>query len=124
MWKQYNDNPLGKKVGDCTIRAISNALDMSWDDTYIALALQGYIMCDMPSANHVWGAYLRKNGFVRKITPESCPYCYTVHDFCADHPSGVYIVALQGHVITIRDGDYYDSWDSGNETPIYYFERK
>lgn len=123
MWKLYNANPTGKQVGDCVIRAISKAMDSTWHDTYIDLALQGYIMCDMPSANHVWGAYLRKHGFERHMIPDSCPDCYSVKDFCADHPSGLYVIALHGHVIVANNGDYYDSWDSGNETPIYYFER-
>ena len=59
MWARHNENPDGRNVGDCTVRAISTALGQEWETTYIALALQGYLMGDMPSANHVWGAYLQ-----------------------------------------------------------------
>ena len=81
-------------------------------------------MCDMPSANRVWGAYLRDKGFRRDLLPDECPDCYTVRDFCEDHPKGKYILAIEGHVVAVLDGKYYDSWDSGNETPIYYWKRK
>lgn len=59
----YNPNPLKLSVGDCTIRAISCALGISWDDTYCALADLGFEMYDMPSANRVWGQFLKINRF-------------------------------------------------------------
>lgn len=121
---RYNPNPTCKRVGDCTVRAITKALDQDWESTYTALALEGFLLNDMPSANHVWGAYLRHKGYVRRILPDECPDCYTVADFCADHPSGTYILALSGHVVCVCDGDWYDSWDSGGEVPLYYWERK
>lgn len=46
---------------------------------------------------------------------------YTVNDFCIDHPNGTYILAIDGHVVCVTDGYYYDSWDSGDEIPIYYW---
>ena len=78
----------------------------------------------MPSANAVWGAYLRSQGFKRHIIPNTCPDCYTLNDFCEDHPNGMYIVALQNHVVAVNDGDYFDTWDSGEEMPLYYFSKE
>ena len=119
----FNSNPRGKYVGDCVIRAISKILDEDWEQTYVMLTLQGYIMSDMPSANHVWGAFLQSQGFERYAIPNTCPNCYTVADFCRDNPLGDFILATGSHVIAVRDGDYYDSWDSGMEVPIYHFRR-
>lgn len=120
----YNPNPMGLSVGDCTIRAISKITNKSWKTTYLNLVLQGYKMYDMPSANRVWGEYLREIGYVRRIIPDTCPNCYTVRDFCMEHPIGRYILGTGEHVVAVVDGYYYDSWDSGNEIPIYYFERR
>lgn len=123
MWKQTNPNPNGKYVGDCTVRAISIATDKSWDDVFFGLALQGLVLADMPSANSVTTAYLKNKGFRRRTIPETCPDCYTIKDFCEDNPKGTYITGTGTHMVSVIDGDYYDSWDSGNETPVYYFER-
>lgn len=120
----YNPNPAGAKVGDCVVRALSKALGQDWEQTYIDLCVEGCLRCDMPSANAVWGAYLRRKGFERDFVPNSCPDCYTVEDFCADHPNGTYILALDGHVVSVVDGQYFDTWQSGREVPIYYWHRK
>ena len=88
------------------------------------IALQGYMMKDMPSANSVWGAYLQENGYKRKLLPDTCPSCYTVIDFCNDHPTGTYLLAIGSHVVAVENGNYYDSWDSGDELPIYYWEKE
>ena len=99
-------------------------LGQSWEQTYIEMCLYGLMHCDMPSANNVWGAYLRSKGWERKIIPNECPDCYCVKSFCEDYPSGRYIMAISGHVVAVIDGDYYDTWDSGDEVPVYYWERK
>lgn len=120
----YNANPANRRVGDCTVRAISKALNQPWEDTYSGMAIQGLMMFDMPSANSVWSAYLKHNGFDRHIIPDTCPDCYSVSDFCDEHPQGTYLLALSGHVVAVEDGKYYDIWDSGNEIPLYYFEKR
>lgn len=118
----YNPNPKGKHVGDCVIRAISFALHQPWIATFIGIVRKGLSMCDMPSSNAVWAAYLRSNGFRAYAIPNSCPDCYTVRDFCMDNPYGCYILATGEHVVAIENGDYYDTWDSGDEIPIYYWK--
>lgn len=120
----FNPNPAGQKVGDCTVRAIAKATGKSWDEVYIGLCLQGLIMGDLPSANSVWGAYLRQHGFTRNVMPNTCPDCYTVGRFADEHPRGTYILALSGHVVCVQDGTIYDSWNSENEIPLYYWVKE
>ena len=120
----YNPNPSGKQVGDCPVRAIAKATGQSWDEVYTGLCVQGLAMGDMPSANSVWGAYLRQHGFTRHVVPNTCPDCYTVAEFARDHPKGVYVLALSGHVVCQLNGDIYDTWHSENEIPLFYWEKE
>ena len=121
---QYiNLNPRQKSVGDCTVRAIAIATGSAWVDTYLDLCLTRMVMADMPSANSVTTAYLRNKGFRRRTIPDDCPDCYTISDFCKDHPKGTYIIGTGSHLTTVIDGDLWDSWDSSNECPVYYFEK-
>lgn len=124
MWIRFNNNPVGRKVGDCAVRAISVALNTDWENAYSLIAAAGYSMGDMPSSDSVWGAVLRQNGFCRRAIPNTCPECYTAEDFAEDHPHGTYVLAFGGHVTTIKDGDIYDSWDSSKEVPQYFWYRK
>lgn len=121
MWIEYNPNPVGRRVGDCAVRAISKALDVTWERAYTMLALNGFLMGDMPTANSVWGAVLRQNGFKAQTLPDDCPDCYTAADFCADHPDGVFVLGFGTHVATVVDGNLYDAWDSSQETPVIYW---
>lgn len=124
MFVFFNPNPGAKRVGDCAVRAIAKAMGTDWEKTYLALCVEGLRAHDMPSGNSVWGSYLKANGFRQRMLPDACPECYTVAAFANEHPHGVYVLALSGHVVTVVNGDYYDTWDSGEEVPVYYFERE
>lgn len=124
MYIEHNVNPANKRVGDCVIRAISTVLEQDWDSIYIDVILEGFAVKDMPSSNYVWGNYLVKKGFKRIAIPNSCPKCYTVKDFANDHQQGRYVLATGTHVVAVINGNYLDTWDSGDEIPVYYFERR
>lgn len=124
MWIKFLNNPTGRTVGDCSVRAVSKALNIGWENAYIEMCKAGLLMGDMPSSDSVWGAVLRQNGFYRQSLPNRCPDCYTVEDFCRDHPEGIYVLGFGGHVATVVDGNLYDSWDSRREIPIYMWFRK
>lgn len=123
-WQRYNPNPGKRHVGDCTVRAIAAALDISWQAAYILLSAEGYFDYDMPSSDSVWGNVLRGFGFIREVIPNSCPKCYTAEDFANDHPAGTYILGFGGHVATVKDGRLMDAWDSSNEIPIFYYYKE
>lgn len=123
LYKPYNPNPGGNRVGDCTVRAICKATGKSWDEIHAWLFIVGHRLHDMQSANRVWGAYLRQLGFRRYLIDDSLEN-YTVEDFCRDHPSGTYILAIEGYVVCVEDGCYWDSWDSGQEIPIFYWTKE
>ena len=120
-WEYYNPNPQYRRVGDCTVRAISKVLNQEWEDTYIWLCVYGFYNNDMPSSNHVWGSYLRDMGFVRYAN--QCD-CVSVKCFCEENPTGTYVLSLNGHVVTVIDGVLYDTWDSSEETVLFYWKKE
>lgn len=120
MFIEYNPNPVGRRVGDCSIRAVSKALDTDWETAYALTVLNGFQMGDMPSSDAVWGSVLRQNGF-KKSTCEDCP---TAEEFGKHHDKGIYVLGFGGHVATMIDGDLYDSWNSSDEVPIYYWYKE
>lgn len=123
MYIGYNTNPDGKRVGDCVVRAIGKALGLSWEDSYISIVTEGFKLRDMPSSNYVWGHLLYSKGFTQHVMPE-CPNCRSVEEFTKDHPKGTYVLSTDNHVVTVIDGDYYDSWDSGDEIVNYYWYKE
>lgn len=124
MWVYYNPNPVTERAGDCAVRAIAKALGISWESAYLMITMNGFTMGDVMSSNIVWGSVLRQNGYRRYIIPNTCPDCYSIKDFCKEHPQGIYVLGTSNHVTTVIDGDYYDAWDAGNEIPLYYWTKE
>ena len=126
MYVYFNPNPRNrtKSAGDCTIRAICKATGDDWEYTYLAVAFEGFRLGNVMDANEVWGSYLYNIGFRRHIIPTDLPADYSVKDFCNDNPEGTYILSMSNHVVCVKDGNYYDVWDSGDENPLYYWKHE
>lgn len=120
----YNPNRLNRDTDDCTVRAISKLFNEDWRTTYLQIVLQGYMDYRMPSTNATWSALLARKGYHRHVIPENCPDCLTIRDFSENNPTGRFLVATGEHVVAIVDGNYYDTWDSGDLIPIYYWEKE
>lgn len=123
-WIQCNPNPKRAHVEDCVIRAIAIATGRKWYDVYDALCKQGREDANVISANAVWGKYLYRLGFEPFLLPDACPTCTTIRRFCEMFPVGTFIIGTGTHAVCVIDGDYYDSWDSGNEVPSYFWRVK
>lgn len=128
MYMEMNPNPFGLREDDCAVRAFVLATGSDWDSVYLALAVKGLEMKRMPNNQQVYRAFLRDHGFRRTEIPDTCPDCYTVRDFCKDHPQGTYVLGTYaqgqtGHVVAVIDGNYCDFWDSGDEVPVTIWEK-
>jgi hypothetical protein len=124
LWIRCNPNPLGKQTSDCVVRAIAIATEQSWKRTYRELCELGEIEAEMPNTNSLWGLYLKQKGAEQFLLPESCPACITVRAFCERFPEGVYVIGTGTHAVACIDGDYYDSFDSGSDSPAYFWRVK
>lgn len=124
MFTFYNPNPAGRFTGDCAIRAVAKALNTDWDEAYLLLTAYGFSLKDWGNFNAVISALLRDYGFKRVIIPDTCPDCYTVAEFARDNPLGTFILGTGSHVVAVVDGSYYDSWDSGNEVPVFFWRKQ
>ena len=124
MWIYANPNPANKQVPDCVIRAICIALNKTWlevsDELYSIARREYSVTCD----DHIWGEYLYSLGFEPFLLPFNCPKCVTINEFTKYYPEGCYIIGTGKHAVAIINGNYYDSWDSGNEIPSFFWRIK
>ena len=123
-YKFFNPNPDGKLIDDCTIRALSIVLKLDWETVYTKLSILGLMYHDMMNANYIWAKLLDEYGFRRHVIPDTCPSCYTVRQFAIDNPEGTFLLATGSHVVVVIDGDYYDTFDSGDYVPICFWKQE
>ena len=121
MWIYANPNPAEEHASDCVVRAICIALNMPWLQVYDELCMTGRREFDMPSADKIWGRYLYMKGFEPFVLPHVCPRCITVSEFTYVFPDGIYIIGTGNHAVAVVDGNYYDTWDSGNMTATFFW---
>lgn len=108
MYKYYNANPLKNKVSDCTTRAISLAENTSWDYTYNKLSNLAREQGQMMDSVEFIEDYLDRR------YPRQCHYSKTIEEFVDEHPYGVYLCTMAGHITCIIDGCIYDTFDCGD----------
>jgi len=104
-YKFYNANARGKFVNDCTIRAISLAEGKTWDETYDELSeiaqRNGIILDDVNFIDPLLDSRYRRTCFREK----------TVGEFAEEHPMGVYLITMNGHITCCMNGVIYDTFD-------------
>ena len=112
-YQYYNANPLGRRVNDCTIRAISLATNRSWDQTYEELSkfaqAQGMMLDEV---NHI-DQYLDRK--FEKVYSGNSINRLTVRDFCLKFTQGTFLITMNGHITCAKDGCVYDTFDPGNK---------
>ena len=114
----YQPNPVGRNVGDCSIRAVAKALDIDWEGAYALVVANGFQMGDVPSSDAVWGSVLRQFGFYREVVSNSCPDCYTAADLKECLATGGYAVASMAKGYWTNGGHYICVWKY-DDTYIY-----
>lgn len=122
MWVVHNSNPRKNEVPDCVIRAISVALHLSWYQVFDELSALARAECSVTCDDRIWGLYLYRMGCQPFTLPVDCPRCLSVKHFCRMFPEGRYVIGTGSHAVAVINGDYYDSWDSGETIASFFWK--
>lgn len=88
MFRYMNANPMGKQIEDCTVRAISVAENISWDEAYRKLSNAARIEGLMMDSAEFIEKYLNKK--YKKI----CYHSKTVEEFMEEYPTGTFLITM------------------------------
>jgi hypothetical protein len=115
-WHEYNPNPKKKNIGDCSLRAYCAAFGWTWEEAFEksseiakneALMMDTHKTCEKVMASE---GYVIDEEFKKSKRKD-----LTVNEFALTHPYGTYFLNTHGHLLCVKDGEYWDSWDSGKK---------
>ena len=124
---QPNKKDLKDQYGDCTIRALSKALNVSWLEAFD----KQIPLCREAQASNIFDVPIKiRNEFMEKlgftyfgISNKKGSHRPTVDTFTKSHPKGTYILSVANHVVASVDGKYYDTCDCGDCFLYGYYEK-
>ena len=125
-WKKYNPNPQSRNIGDCTLRSYCAAFGITWDK---AFDIASKIAKDNASMIQYVSDKVLTEHFECTLDEEykkvKAKDRITVNNFAMTHPYGTYILHVRQHQVTVKNGEYWDSWDSGDKkvSKIYIVKR-
>ena len=124
----YHDaNPKNKCTGDCVIRAISTAMNLTWEE--VSENLFKYMMKykQMMSDPKCYTKYLEDNGWIKCSQPKKVNNTkYTGEEFCDRIASSkyVYICHIGSHHLTvIKDNKVMDTWNCSRDKVGVYWKK-
>ena len=123
---QPNKKDLKDNYGDCSVRCICKAFDLSWKEAYKKLIpyVLEYQCPFMGMTLDIYKEVFKDMGFeYHGISNKKGTKRPTVKDFAKNHPEGTYILSVAHHLVCVKDGKYYDTWDSGWKSLYGYYER-
>ena len=117
-WHEYNPNPKDRNIGDCTLRSYCAAFKIDWDkafDIASKVAKENSTLIQYVAdkvLTEEFNCYVDEK--YNKKTVKSKDRI-TVNEFTMTHPYGTYILHVRQHQVTVINGEYWDSWDSGKK---------
>lgn len=109
MYQYYNNNPLGRHVNDCSVRAIALATGESWDNTYKILSDYARRQAITFSEIEFIDEYLDKR-FQKYCLPQSSSL-FTLKVFLSLSLKGRWLITMSNHITCAIDGVCYDTFD-------------
>ena len=111
--------------GDCGIRAVAKALDCTWEESLTKLYNEAIKIKDAPEARETIDGVLKASGFKWVPTnPKRGEKRKTVSNFAKENNDGTYVLNVASHIVTAKNGKYYDIWDSGDKSLYGYWVKE
>lgn len=126
-WRKYNPNPQSRNIGDCTLRSYCAAFGIEWNE---AFDIASRIAKENSSMVQYVAEKVLTEHFNCTVDEEykktKAKDRITVNAFAMTHPYGTYVLHVRSHQVTVKNGEYWDSWDSGDKKVdrIYYLPKK
>lgn len=122
---QPNKKDLKDEYGDCVIRSLTKAVNLDWIEVFEELVPYARELQCMPNSKACYEKYLKDKGFTYTgISNKKGTKRPTVDSFAKAHKSGTYVLIVANHLVSVVDGIYYDTWDSGEKSMYGYWERR
>lgn len=117
-WHKFNPNPEDRNIGDCTLRSYCAAFDIDWNKAFdiASVVAKGEASMIQYVAQKVLTEYFNctvDESYNKKSVKKEDRM--TVNQFAETHPYGTYILHTRSHQVTVKDGEYWDSYDSGDK---------
>lgn len=124
--RYFNPNPAKHEVGDCVVRALCAASGKDWDTIFAELSKIAFSLKCMPNDPMAYRKWLIDNGWVRTpISNKKGSKRPTVDEMAKRSKDGlVFVCEVANHIVTARDGAYFDLWDSGFKSLYGYWTQK
>lgn len=121
----YNANPKERIGGDCVVRAISLAADISWIETVLDLTSLGITIGFILNDPHTYTKYLTEQGWLKMPEPRDIRNKKLTVAQAIDQnlfPNGLAIAVVGSHhLVAIKDNKVHDIWDSSKCILHTYF---
>ena len=103
-----NLNPEKKSTGDCVIRAVALALNLSWFEASDLLYFSARsCSCEMSE----FSCYSRLLDNLPQLERIDKPYVgYTIDELCDLLDDGIYLLRIEGHLTCMICGKIFDIW--------------
>lgn len=126
-FKYFQPNKLDLKdeYGDCAVRTICKAENMEWLEAYDLMWSYSREVQSPLNCKYGFEHILKKLGY------KYCPISNkkgskrpTVMEFSKTHTNGTYVLVVANHYVCSKDGFFYDTFDSGDNSLYGYWEKE
>ena len=131
VYYQPNDKDKEDWYDDCVVRSLTKIFNATWLQIFDALVpIARRVQCPLNSVS-CYSEFLKEHGFryielqsfLKEIRVKSPYKPITLREFVKKFPKGAYFVEMNNHCVAVKDGKYYDVWDSGSKQVYGYWKK-